>query len=305
LSEAGYPVLRFIAVALAGLLVLSAVLSGGWLWRVDDAGAGVVRPCPTSGGTAHGVTVAVVDSGVTLISQLSTTVDRAASRSFVVGEPLGQDDVHGTEMASIIHAGAPGARLLVLKALDDQDGGRLTATVAAIRYAVAHRARVINLSAAGAEPSAALHGAIADAEQHDDLVVVAAGNDGFDDDRYPMYPADYREPNLVSVAATNGQGDLVANSDWGVRTVTLAALGQEVLADTPSGAVTTVSGTSPATALVSAAAATLLSGDPALTARALRRQLIDTSRRSPGLRGEVLSGGQLDPARLLDRCAAR
>jgi subtilisin family serine protease len=131
---------------------------------------------------------------------------------------------------------------------------------------------------------------------------VAAGNDGFDNDRYPMYPADYREPNLVSVAATNGQGDLVADSDWGARTVSLGALGLAVPADTPSGGATTVSGTSPAAALVSAAAATLLSGDPTLTARTVRRQLIDTSRRSPGLRGEVVSGGQLDPARLLGNC---
>jgi subtilisin family serine protease len=299
----GHPTLYSVVPALAaGLFVLSA-LSGGSPLRVGDAGAAATASCPSSGKTTHGVTVAVVDSGVTLIPQLSGAVDRAESRSFVAGESLGQDDVHGTEMASIIRAGAPSARLLVLKALDDQDGGSLAATAEAIRYAVAHRARVINLSAAGAEPSAAIHSAIVDADQHDDLVVVAAGNDGFDNDEYPMYPANYREPNLVSVAATNGKGDLVANSDWGARTVTLGALGLNVAANTPSGSATAVSGTSPAAALVSAAVANLLSGHPTLTAEALRLQLIDTSRRFPQLRGEVIGGGQLDSARLLDHCA--
>jgi subtilisin family serine protease len=295
------PVRHCIVPALGGLLVLSA-LAGGPQLSADDAGAAVVTPCPTPRTTSHGVTVAVVDSGVTPIPQLSGAVERAESRSFVAGEPLGQDDVHGTEMASIIHAGAPSARLLVLKALDDQDGGSLAATAEAIRYAVAHRARVINLSAAGAEPSAAIHGAIVDADQHDDLVVVAAGNDGFDNDEYPMYPANYREPNLVSVAATNGQGDLVANSDWGARTVTLGALGLNVVANTPSGGAAAVSGTSPAAAAVTAAAANVLSGDPTLTAKTLRRQLIDTSRRFPQLRGEVIGGGQLDSARLVGHC---
>jgi subtilisin family serine protease len=293
--------LRRIATVSVFPLVLLASVVGWSIGRDDPSGALMTHgaKCPKE---HQQVTIAIVDSGVTLIPQLSGAVNRAKSRSFVAGQSLSQDDIHGTEIASIIHSSAPRAHLLILKALDDQHGGSLTAAAEAIRYAVAHRARVINLSATGAEPSAEIHSAIIDADQHDDMVVVAAGNDGFDNDEYPMYPANYHEPNLVSVAATNTRGDLVANSDWGARTVTLGALGSNVSATTPSGSATTVSGTSPATALVSAAAANLLSSDPTLTARALRQQLIDTSRRSPQLRGETISGGQLDSTKLLGNC---
>lgn len=293
--------MRRIGIISVFLLVLLASVVGWSTWHDDSSGAVMTHgaKCPKD---HQRVTIAIVDTGVTLIPQLSGVVDHAESRSFVAGESLSQDDVHGTEMASIIHFAAPRAHLLILKALDDQDGGSLTVAAEAIRYAVAHRARVINLSAASAEPSAAIRAAIIDADQHDDVVVVAAGNDGFDNDEYPVYPANYHEPNLVSVAATDSSGDLVADSDWGARTVTLGALGLNVPVNTPSGSATAVSGTSPAAALVSAAAANLLSSDPTLTATAVRQQLIDTSRRSPQLRGMTISGGQLDSTRLLANC---
>jgi subtilisin family serine protease len=296
----GHPVVRGIVLALGCPFVIAA-LSGGSQLLTNDAGAAVIAPCPTSGSAARGVTVAVIDSGITSIAQLGGAVDWSRSRSFMAGEALGVNDVHGTEMASIIHAGAPSANLLILKALDDQNGGSQAATAEAIRYAVGHGARVINLSAAGAEPSAAIHGAIIDAEQHDVLVVAAAGNDGFDNDEFPVYPANYQEPDLISVAAVDSRGDLVANSNWGARTVTLGALGLNVSTTTPSGSTTAVSGTSPAAALVSAAAANLLSGHPTLTATALRQRLIDTSRRTPQLRSKTISGGQLN-SRLLGNC---
>ena len=248
----GHPVRYRIAIALGCLFVLAA-LSGGYQLPANNAGA-VVAPCPTAGNnaisdTARRVTVAVIDSGITPIAQLGRSIDWRLSRSFVVGESLSQNDIHGTEMASIIHRAAPSAHLLILKALDDQDGGSQAATAGAIRYAVTHRTRVINLSMAGAEPSNALRSAITDAEQHDDVVVVAAGNDGFDNDEYPVYPANYQEPDLISVAATDERGDLVANSDWGARTVTLGALGLNIATNTPSGSAMKVSGTSPAAAL--------------------------------------------------------
>jgi hypothetical protein len=246
----------------------------------------------------------VIDSGITPIAKLGRAVEWRRSRSFVVGESLGQDDVHGTEMASIIHAAAPSAHLLILKALDDQDGGSQAATAEAIRYAVGHGARVINLSAAGAEPSTAIHGAIIDADRHNDLVVVAAGNFGLDDDIYPTYPASDHAPNLIAVAATDASGNLAANSDWGARTVALGAPGSQVPADTPAGSETAVSGTSPAAALASAFAARLLSTEPNVTAATLRSELLNAGLPRTGLQGITISGRQLVRS-LMATCAPR
>ena len=60
------------------------------------------------------------------------------------------------------------------------------------------------------------------------LVVVAAGNEGLNSDVYPSYPANFRGANLVAVAATDGHGNLAANSNWGGHSVDLGAPGVDV-----------------------------------------------------------------------------
>jgi hypothetical protein len=258
--------------------------------------------CNPPGQAHYVVTVAVIDSGITPIPELGQSADSAQSRSFVQGEALDQDDIHGTEMAVIVHTAAPDARLLILKALDDQEGGSQQNLATAIGYAVDHGARVINLSAAGAEKSGEVNAAIANASRHDVLVVVAAGNEGLNSDVYPSYPANYRWPNLVAVAAADGQGNLAANSNWGKRSVTLGAPGVAVATYDPTGALVHVSGSSPAAATVSGTAARVLSERPNLTAPQLRRALIATAYRTADLRGKTISGGELDVSRMVD-CA--
>jgi Subtilase family len=258
--------------------------------------------CNPPGQAHYVVTVAVIDSGITPIPELGQSADSAQSRSFVQGEALDQDDIHGTEMAVIVHTAAPDARLLILKALDDQEGGSQQNLATAIGYAVDHGARVINLSAAGAEKSGEVNAAIANASRHDVLVVVAAGNEGLNSDVYPSYPANYRWPNLVAVAAADGQGNLAANSNWGKHSVALGAPGVAVATYDPTGALVHVSGSSPAAATVSGTAARVLSERPNLTAPQLRRALIATAYRTADLRGKTISGGELDVSRMVD-CA--
>jgi subtilisin family serine protease len=86
--------------------------------------------------------------------------------------------------------------------------------IAAIHYAVANGAKVINLSIGSPVWSAAERTAIQQAGHHGVLVVAAAGNAGEDNDiafypdlRHqdwaPSYPASYSMSNILSVAATN------------------------------------------------------------------------------------------------------
>ena len=53
---------------------------------------------------------------------------------------------HGTHVAGIIHAIAPGARILPVRVLDSDAQGSVFAIAQGIRYAVDQKARVINLS---------------------------------------------------------------------------------------------------------------------------------------------------------------
>jgi hypothetical protein len=241
----------------------------------------------------------VVDTGVAPIPQLMNSVWWSASKNVVSTGGVSDSNGHGTEMAAIVHEVAPGARILVVQALDASGGGSSGDVARAIRYAVAKGARVVNVSAAGGAADPAIRSAIVDAGGHGALVVVAAGNDGTDVDTYPSFPAGYHLPNLVVVGATNGHGSLAATSDWGQRTVQVGAPGVDVPTLSTSGIAVLVSGSSPAAALTSGVSALVLGQHRGMSAADLRAALVQGSDPESGLVGKVGSGGQLDPLRAL------
>ena len=57
------------------------------------------------------------------------------------------------------------------------------------------------------------------------LIVAAAGNDGDNADKTPVFPAAYPDSNILSVAATNSKDKLASFSNFGAKTVDLAAPG--------------------------------------------------------------------------------
>src|SRR5262249_5291270 len=61
------------------------------------------------------------------------------------------------------------------------------------------------------------------------LFVAAAGNSGSNNDTTPVYPANYNLPNVVAVAATPNPDHLASFSNFGPKTVALAAPGVNIL----------------------------------------------------------------------------
>jgi serine protease len=233
-----------------------------------------------------------------------------ASTEFAPGWDFVNDDAHpnddnghGTAMASIIAgrgsfsssavpyvAPAAGAVILPVKVLDAANQGTEFWLAEGIRYAVQAGADVINLSldfARNYVPGAALRAALAEARAARVVVVAASGNTG---DGRVLYPAAF--PDVVSVGAvrldafrgyavasysnTGDALDLVAPGGMGGQDVNGDGLWDGDLAQSfPPGSPTKISwwlfsGTSPATALASAAAATLIgSGVPPASVRPL------------------------------------
>ena len=70
--------------------------------------------------------------------------------------------------------------------------------------------------------------AIAEARKQGALIVAAAGNDGVNTDKTPFYPAAYPDSNVLSVAATDDRDKLASFSNYGAKTVDLAAPGDAV-----------------------------------------------------------------------------
>jgi len=263
-----------------------------------------------------GVTVAVVDSGAKidhpdLAPNIWTNFDEVPGNGvdddrngfvddvhgvdFTTGAP-GQDLTdgagHGTHVAGIIAAAAngvgvvgvaPKAKIMVVKVLDAQLAGTTVGVAAAIRYAAANGARIINLSLRGTVPDPRLNEAIAAAAAANALVVVGAGNDARDIDAQPVYPASIAAPNLVSVAATTPQdGRVIADfSNFGQLNVQLAAPGDAILSTSNTGGWIDESGTSMASPMVAGVAALMLGANPRLGAADVRALLLQNAVRAP------------------------
>jgi subtilisin family serine protease len=187
---------------------------------------------------------------------------------------------------------------MAVKFLDAQGGGSLANAIKAIDYARKNGAKIMSNSWGGGGSSDLMKTAIVAARDAGSLFIAAAGNDGANNDSNPTYPASYVVDNIVSVAAINNRGTLADFSNYGAKTVHLAAPGVNILSTAPAAidasGFQTLSGTSMATPHVSGVAALVLSHQPNLTYKELKDRLVRSARPLAGLRGKVASGGMLD-----------
>jgi subtilisin family serine protease len=228
--------------------------------------------------TGQPTLVAVIDTG---IDRLHPEIAGAVAASFDAVGATEPPDSHGTGIAGAIVAHgrltgiAPGARLLAIRAftVSGSDAEATTLTIVrSIEWAVAHGARVINMSFAGPrDPEIAR--SIAAARRKGVVLVAAAGNDG------PKAPTPYpaADPNVIAVTATDVDDRLLDVSNRG-RHVALAAPGVDVLLPAPGARYQIATGTSFAAAHVSGIAALLFARDPRLSADAVRTALVANAR---------------------------
>lgn len=242
--------------------------------------SGAVQDCG-SDSLGRPAIVALLDSGIDLGVSPDAPV-HPDSRSLVAGEQIEDDATgHGTAMASIVHEAEPAAQLLIVKVLNRTGGGAPAVLAQGIRHATEVGAQIINVSSELAGDDPGVRAALDLAVERGVLVVVAAGNEGLDLDRFSSYPASYAHTNLIVVAAVDPDGRLTGGSNWGEETVDLGAPGDQ--------------GSSGAAGAVSGAAARLLVSEPRLTASDLRRALLDSVDRRADLRGRTATEGVLDP----------
>lgn len=181
---------------------------------------------------------------------------------------------HGTHIAGIIGANgekgsglkgvAPRVSLMVLKYYDPKaaNSNNLRNTVEAIKYAVKMKVHIINYSGGGTDYSAEEFAAVREAEKAGILFVAAAGNEKSNSDETGKhyYPANYGLSNIISVTAVNKEETkALPSSNYGVRTVDLAAPGENIYSTLPNNSFGMMTGTSQATAFVTGVAALVMS----------------------------------------------
>ena len=178
-----------------------------------------------------GVTVAVIDTGVSKVPDLKST-KFVAGYDFVKNKDDASDDHgHGTHVAGTIAQstnngyGVAGiayeASIMPLKVLSASGGGTVADIAEAIKFAADNNADVINMSLGGGGASSMMEEAIKYAHDKGVVVIAAAGNEGRNSSSYPA-----RYPSVISVAATNPAGDKTSYSNFGAG-VDLAAPGGE------------------------------------------------------------------------------
>jgi len=151
---------------------------------------------------------------------------------------------HGTHVAGTIGAvgndgiGVAGvcwkASIMAVQVLNSLGTGETTAIVNGIDFAVNHGAKVINMSLGRNGPIDPLfEAAIIRALNADVVVVVAAGNDGHDNDQYSTWPCNFPQPNVICVAALDQKYDLAGFSNYGPTKVMIGAPGTNVVSAWP------------------------------------------------------------------------
>jgi subtilisin family serine protease len=291
----------------------------------------------------EGVTIAIVDTGVYynhphLAANIKTSedlhgdfannsdddgngyIDDYIGWDFYNHDPYPLDDHgHGTHVAGLA-AGtlggiAPKAKILPIKVLSASGSGDLGTIAAGILYAIENGADVINLSLGGPASSQLsqqlerMINIVTLAKENNIMLVAAAGNGGSDgvgdcNDETPVYPANIDSSNVISVAAVNSFNELTSYSNFGGKTVTVAAPGGSKFEGLLSTSIAyceedcgpedaqyaNSAGTSMASPIVAGLVALIKGANPALSHQDIKELIMNNGSNQDALKGVIQSG---------------
>ena len=216
-----------------------------------------------------------------------------------MADPKDNDD-HGTHIAGIIGATADNnlgiagvasgvkVKLMILKINGGADGtGSISSAVEAVKYATKMGADICNLSWGTYQYTAVLKEVMSESDM---LFVAASGNSGDNNNEKPIYPANLNLPNLLSVTFIDADGKLMDLSNYGNKTVDIAAPGNDICS-TIVGSYATMSGSSMAAPQVSAVAALLYSLGDFTYPSNIKQLILDNSKPMPELSGKIINAG--------------
>lgn len=310
-----------------------ALYNNGQNGGKQKADINVLKAWETTKGSKK-VVVAVLDSGVDythqdLVANMWTRPDNIpAYKDQELGnvndlhgfnavdnkkDPM-DDNGHGTHCAGVIGAegdndeGIAGinweVEIMPLKFLGRGGFGTTKDAIEAINYAIERKragvnVRVINASWGSTAYSKALADIIRVANEEGILFVAAAGNNGSSNDLTPHYPSNYDVPNVISVAASDRSDTMASFSNFGIKTVHIAAPGKDIVSTWLNGDYREASGTSMATPQVAGIAALLLAQDPKMSVPKLREKLLGSADLLDSLTGKLANAGRINAGRVL------
>ncbi|WP_077369225.1 S8 family peptidase [Anaerosalibacter sp. Marseille-P3206] len=256
----------------------------------------------------EGITVAVIDTGVSPHNDLTKPNDRIVGFKDLVNNKTSpyDDNGHGTHVAGIVgsngyssrgkYAGvAPKANILAVKALDENGSGSTSNIVKAISWVIEtksqYNTKVINLSLGSPANNPCskdpLCKAVSKAVNSGIVVVVAAGNSG------PLASSILSpgiNPDVITVGAVDDKRTIDTSDDTiasfssrgptidGLTKPDLVSPGVNImsLSNKKADDYVSLSGTSMATPFVSGSVALMLEKDKNLSPKEVKRKLLDS-----------------------------
>jgi subtilisin family serine protease len=199
------------------------------------------------------------DQSSGVVQQQSAAILEQQSAAILEGQP-GAAFGHGTMTSGMVHLAAPTTKILPLKAFTSDGTGYLSNIIAALYYAVQHKANVVNMSFDLSAPSQALSQAVSYANRANVVLVAAAGNESTSARVYPASLTGY----VMGIASTTDWDARSSFSNYGSADVWIAAPGEYVISTFPGGSYAAASGTSFSSPLVAGTAALLLNAKSGL-----------------------------------------
>jgi len=311
-----------------------ALANSGQRGGTEGADISATRAWATTTGSDK-VVVAVLDSGVDYThedlapnmwtrpanlapyhdNELGTIDDTNGFNAIDNSSDPMDENGHGTHCAGIIGAegsndiGISGVnwkvQIMPLKFMNAGGFGTTKDAIEAINYVIDRKkagvnVRIISASWGSTQKSRALEEVIRKAYESDILFVAASGNASTNNDRNPHFPSSYNVPNVISVAALDRNDQLAKFSNFGVKSVAIAAPGVDILSTWLGNEYEEKSGTSMATPVVAGVAALIVAEHPRISVDDLKKKVLASVDPLPGLKDKVTTGGRVNAAKAVE-----
>ncbi|MES2504452.1 MAG: S8 family peptidase [Myxococcota bacterium] len=226
------------------------------------------------------------------------------------GDPM-DDNEHGTHVAGIIGAEAnngfgisgisPNVTIIPCKFLDASGSGDTASALACLEYFAILATRTkdpisfvaTNNSWSGGDTMLALQEAV---EAHRDLgilFIAAASNDSLNNDTTVSVPANIPASNVVTVAASDPKDGIATFSNYGKRSVHVAAPGVAIFSTVLGDDYGFLDGTSMAAPYVTGLAALLKASDPTLDWISIKNLIISSGQPTVAAKEKTISGRRI------------
>jgi subtilisin family serine protease len=198
--------------------VVVAVLDTGIAYNHEDLSANMWD------GSSYGISL----HGINLQDGTNDPMDNNGHGSHVAGV-IGAVGNNGVGVSGICWK----ASLMAVKVLDSTGTGSTSTIADGISWAVAHGARVVNLSLGTTSEDPAINAAVAATQAQGAVIVAAAGNNATNNNNTPFYPCNSPSANVICVAAVDQQFNLASFSNYGSTSVHVAAPGVNIVSTYP------------------------------------------------------------------------